>query len=421
MAESVFSYKGSELFVEDVSLDQLAEELGTPLYVYSTKAILDNLASYQKAFADRPHLIAYSVKAASNLAILSLVQKQGGGADIVSGGELFRALKAGIDPQKIVFSGVGKTKAEMAEALKAGILSFNVESAPELAALSQVAQSLGLKAPIAFRVNPDVDPQTHPYVATGFRDSKFGVPVEEALKLYKVAQEDPNIEIVGLDCHIGSQLTSLGPFKATAERLLVLLGKIKALGLELKILDLGGGLGIDYYDQKDPDKIPPLTKDYARAFSAIYQAYPGLTIVLEPGRSVVGPAGVLLVTTLYDKITPFKRFFITDGAMNDLIRPSLYGSYHNIKPVKDQGRPAALVNVVGPVCESGDFLAQDRALPIVQPGERLAVFGAGAYGFSMASNYNSRARSAEVLVNGATFRIIRTRETREDLIRGETL
>ncbi|MDR1577385.1 MAG: diaminopimelate decarboxylase [Deltaproteobacteria bacterium] len=415
MDASVFNYRNGDLMVEDIRLRSLAESLGTPLYVYSTQAIQTNFRAYQQAFVGRPYLIAYSVKAASNLAILRLIQREGGGCDIVSGGELARALKAEVDPQKIVFSGVGKTALEMAAALKAGILSFNVESAPELRLLSATAQSLGRKAPISLRVNPDVDPQTHPYVATGLRESKFGLPVGEAYQLYLQAKNDPGLEIVGVDCHIGSQLTSVGPFQAAAERLLVLMSQLKAAGINLKLLDLGGGLGIDYHGEK----IPPVA-EYAQAFRAIYAAFPGLTIILEPGRSVVGAAAVLLVTVLYDKITPYKRFIITDGGMNDLIRPSLYGSYHVIKPVKDLDRPLTQVNVVGPICESGDFLAQDRALPLVEAGETLAVFGAGAYGFSMSSNYNSRPRPAEVLVSGSTCRVIRARETSEDLIRGES-
>ncbi|MDR2422340.1 MAG: diaminopimelate decarboxylase [Deltaproteobacteria bacterium] len=416
MSESAFHYRGEDLFVEDASLASLADSLGTPLYVYSAKAIRANLEAYEAALANYPHLVAYSVKAASNLAVLSLIQKAGGGADIVSGGELFRALKAGFDPRKIVFSGVGKSAQEMAEALKAGILMFNVESAPELMALSAVAKELGLVAPVAFRVNPDVDPQTHPYIATGFRESKFGAPMEESFELYLKAKADPNLSVVGLDCHIGSQLTSASPIKAAAERLAALLGRLKAAGIELKCLDVGGGLGIDYKGEK-----PPTPLEWVAAFVPVLKEFSGLTLILEPGRSIVGPAGALVVRVLYDKATPYKRFVIVDGAMNDLIRPSLYGAHHAIKPVRDLKRPQAQVDVVGPVCESGDFLAQGRLMPLAEPGELLAVLGAGAYGFSMSSNYNSRPRAAEALVEGSAFRVVRARETLEDLIRGETV
>jgi diaminopimelate decarboxylase len=416
VSQAAFHYQGEDLWVEGVSLAELGATLGTPLYVYSTQALKANFQAYQLALKNQPSLIAYSVKAASNLAILHLLKEEGAGSDIVSGGELKRALQVGVDPQKIVFSGVGKTAEEMIQALKAGILMFNVESAPEMRLLAATARELGKKAPLALRVNPDVDPQTHPYIATGFRESKFGVPIEEALALYQEATADPYLEVVGLDCHIGSQLTSVSPFAAAAERLRALLARLAAVGVNIQLLDVGGGLGINYHGEEIPSP-----QELVQAFGELLAAYPGLRLILEPGRSIVGQAAVLLIKCLYNKVTPFKRFVITDGAMSDLIRPSLYGSYHEIKPVRAAGRPAAKVNVVGPICESGDFLAQDREIPLVESGEFLAVFGAGAYGFAMSSNYNSRPRPAEALVDGARFRVIRARETLEDLTRGETI
>ncbi|MDR1870623.1 MAG: diaminopimelate decarboxylase [Deltaproteobacteria bacterium] len=416
MSLLAFNYRDNRLYVEDVAVTELAANLGTPLYVYSAGAIRANLAAYIEALAPKKGLVAYSVKAASNLAILGLVQKAGAGADIVSGGELYRAQTAGIEPQKIVFSGVGKTAAEMDAALAAGILMFNVESAAELTALAARARAVGIKAKVALRVNPDVDPQTHPYIATGFRESKFGVPIPEAVELYQLAASDPDLLVVGVDCHIGSQLTSLAPFSAAADRLLALLERLKDLGLNLNYLDVGGGLGINYKGEEVPEPA-----GLVKVFDPVLKAHPNLTLIMEPGRSIVGPAGILVFRVLYIKETPFKSFIIGDGAMNDLVRPSLYGSYHEIKPVNLKAAgPVKKVNVVGPVCESGDFLAVDRELPLIAPGELLVAWGAGAYGFSMSSNYNSRPRPAEVLVDGAIWRTIRSRETLADLIRGET-
>ncbi|MDR1049658.1 MAG: diaminopimelate decarboxylase [Deltaproteobacteria bacterium] len=410
-----FSYRDSELWVEGAPLRKIAEAVGTPAFVYSSAALRDNLAAYDKAFAQVPHLVCYSVKAASSLAILALVAKGGRGADVVSGGELYRALKAGVPAGKIVYSGVGKTAGEMAEALDAGIMLFNVESEPELDLLSRVARERSKKAPVAVRVNPDVDPGTHPYVATGLRESKFGLPPDAALALCLRASQDPALEVLGVDCHIGSQLTSAAPFAAAVERLAVLVGDLSARGVKLRYLDLGGGLGINYNGES-----PPTPAEYAAAVIKASDGL-GLTLVLEPGRSVVGNACVMLTTVLYDKNVGGgrPRFVIVDGAMSDLLRPSLYGAYHGIVPVRKTGAPEIKVSVVGPVCESGDFLARDRPLQTVVPGDLLAVGSAGAYGFSMSSNYNSRTRAAEVLVDGGAFRVVRDRESYDDLTRGE--
>ncbi|MDR2350048.1 MAG: diaminopimelate decarboxylase [Deltaproteobacteria bacterium] len=414
MLPDFFSYKNGSLSVEDVSLGELADARGTPLFVYSREAFLSGLKALENAFRDTRHLICYSVKAASNLALLKLVADNGMGADIVSGGELHRALKAGIPGGRIVFSGVGKTKKEMSEALDAGIFMFNMESAGEMAALAEVSADKGLVAPAAFRVNPDVDPKTHPYVATGLRESKFGIPLGEALDLFLEAKKLPSLKIIGLDCHIGSQLTDAAPFRDAVTILAGLLSDLKTHGVNIRYLDIGGGLGITYRDEK-----PPSPEAYAAAVTGIASGFPGLTLILEPGRSVSGNSCVFLTRVLYDKKTPAKNFAIVDGAMNDLIRPSLYGSYHRVATVTEKSGGEIPVTVVGPVCESGDFLAKDRPLPPLEPGELLAFFGAGAYGFSMSSNYNSRPRAAEILVEGSTHKVIRARETYEDLIRGE--
>jgi diaminopimelate decarboxylase len=410
-----FVYRDSELYVDEVPLSQIAREVGTPVYVYSSTAFEANLSAFDSAFASVPRLTCYSVKVASNLALLAKVAQKGLGADIVSGGELYRALMARIPADKIVYSGVGKTAEEIRQALEAGVMMFNVESAPELDLISAIAKDQGRVAPVSFRVNPDVDPLTHPYVATGLKESKFGVTPPAALSLYSRAKDDPAISLVGIDCHIGSQLTSVSPFVDTVGRLKSLLAQIREAGITLRYLDLGGGLGITY-DQETP----PTPAQYA---AKVIEALSGenLTLVLEPGRVLVGNAAALVIKVLYIKQTPEKRFVITDGGMNDLIRPSLYGAHHTVVPVREITDPPVTVNVVGPICESGDFLAKDRPLAPVAPGDYLAVKSAGAYGFSMSSNYNSRPRAAEVLVEGRTYRVIRARETRADLIRGETL
>jgi diaminopimelate decarboxylase len=413
---NAFEYHNGQLTVEGVPLSRIAEAAGTPVYVYARSAFTGALSELDAAFDDRSRLICYSVKTCANLSLLKLVAEGGFGADIVSGGELFKALKAGVPPGRVVFSGVGKTEREIAEALAAGIMMFNVESAAELEVLSRVAGQSGHRAPMAIRVNPDVDPQTHPYIATGLKTSKFGVPHDEALALYRRAEADPHLQVVGLDCHLGSQLTSTAPFVAAAERLRDLALELKATGISLKYLDLGGGLGICYNDEESPTATA-----YAAALRPILDSLPDLTVVLEPGRRVAGPSGALIVKVLYTKNNGPKRFVVVDGAMNDLARPSLYGAYHAIRPAAWSEGPTEVVDVVGPICESGDFLARERAIPVVAPGDILAVMNAGAYGFSMSSNYNARPRAAEVLAENGAFRIIKSRETYDDLIRGETV
>ena len=410
-----FEYHDDRLTVEGVPLAAIAEAAGTPVYVYARSAFTGALAELDAAFAGRRRLICYSVKTCANLSLLKLVAEGGFGADVVSGGELFKALKAGLAPGRVVFSGVGKTEREMAEALAAGIMMFNVESAAELEVLSRVAGQSGRRAPMALRVNPDVDPQTHPYVATGLKSSKFGVPHDAALALYLRAAADPHLRVVGIDCHIGSQLTSTAPFAAAAERLRALALELGRAGIGLEYLDLGGGLGICYNDEE-----PPTAAAYADALRPVLDSLPDLTVVLEPGRRVAGPSGALVVKVLYTKSNGPRRFVVVDGAMNDLIRPSLYEAYHAIRPAVRSEGPAEVVDVVGPICESGDFLARERRLPAVAPGDILAVMDAGAYGFSMSSNYNARPRAAEVLAENGAFRIIKLRETYDDLIRGET-
>ena len=416
MEMAVFEYHNDELTAEGVSLAEIARAVGTPVYVYSRAAFTGALAELKAAFALHAHRLCYSAKACSNLALLKLAAESGCGADIVSGGELFKVLKAGMEPGLVVFSGVGKTEREMAEALMAGIMMFNVESAEELETLARVAASLGRRAPVALRVNPDVDPKTHPYTATGLASSKFGVPRHEALELYRLAAADPRLEVVGIDCHIGSQLTETGPFQAAAECLRDLVRELIAAGINLKYLDLGGGLGIRYHEEK-----PPTAAEFAAALKPVLDSLPNLTLILEPGRRIVGPCGALVVKVLYRKHNGSRRFVIVDGAMNDLIRPSLYGAYHAIKPLTRTGAPEKTVDVVGPVCESGDFLAQDRPLADVEPGAFLAVLTAGAYSYAMSSNYNARPRPAEVLLEAGSFRVTKARETYYDLVHGETV
>jgi diaminopimelate decarboxylase len=411
-----FAYRDSELCCEEVSLRALAAVAGTPAYIYSKAALLEGLAGYHNAFRDVPHVVCYSVKANSNLGVLSVLAKAGAGADIVSGGELYRALRAGVSPKKIIFSGVGKSRDEMRDALKADILMFNVESRSELKVLDEVALEMGVRAPIALRVNPDVDPQTHPYIATGLKTSKFGIPYGEALAAYEDAAKMQGLEIVGADMHIGSQLTKAAPVADAVARVVALVKALRERGIEIRMIDVGGGLGIRYRDET-----PPTHEEYATVLlPALREA--GVTVLLEPGRSIVGNAGVLLTRVLYRKDTGAKKFVVIDAAMNDLIRPSLYGSFHDIRPVDEAGcaRAREMVDVVGPICESGDFLAKDRELPRFEQEELLALMSAGAYGFAMASNYNTRPRAAEVLVDGNRYTIVRRRETYEDLVAGET-
>lgn len=411
-----FQHRGGELYCESVALRQIAEALGTPTYVYSKTAILESFRAYDRAFAEVPHLVCYAMKANSNLAILAALAKAGAGVDVVSGGELFRALRAGVPAKRIIFAGVGKTREEMREALKAEILAFNVESSAELRVLDQVAQEMGARAPVSLRVNPDVDPETHPYISTGLRSSKFGIPAADALNEYEAAAAMAGIEVMGVQMHIGSQLTKTSPFADSVARVAAVVKELRERRIEIKTVDVGGGLGIRYKDET-----PPSHAEYARTLLPALRELE-VTVLMEPGRSIVGNAGVLLTRALYRKKTPDKRFLIVDAAMNDLIRPSLYEAYHEIRPVKETaGAPMETVDVVGPVCESGDFLALDREMPEVAEGDLLAVMSAGAYGFAMASQYNARPRAAEVLVEGATYRVVRRRETYDDLIAGESL
>ena len=412
-----FAYRHSELSCERLSLRALAAETGTPAYVYSKAALLEGYRAYDRAFAEVPHVVCYSVKANSNLAVLGLLGKAGAGADIVSGGELFRALRAGIPADRIIFSGVGKTPDEMRAALEAGILLFNVESLSELRALDAVARELGVKAPVALRVNPDVNPQTHAYIATGLRTSKFGIPYDLALEAYEEAAGLKGVEVVGADMHIGSQLTKAAPFADAVARIASLVKTLRERAIEIRLVDVGGGLGIRYRAET-----PPTHQEYATVLLPALREL-GVTVLLEPGRSIVGNAGLLLTRVLYRKDTGEKKFVIIDAAMNDLIRPPLYDAYHEIRPVNEArlGGPVETVDVVGPVCESGDFVAKDRELAQAQEGDLLAIMSAGAYGFAMSSNYNTRPRAAEVLVDGATYHVVRTRETLADLVRGETI
>jgi diaminopimelate decarboxylase len=410
-----FSYRFGQLYAEDVPVAEIAAHFGTPVYVYSRASIEQNWRAFDQAFAQHPHLICYAVKANSNLAVLNLLARLGSGFDIVSVGELERVLKAGGKAEKIVFSGVGKREDELRRALEVGIACFNVEVAEEFERLNRIAGELGLEAKVALRVNPDIDAKTHPYIATGLKENKFGIDMADALEEILRAAELPHLKIVGLDCHIGSQLTQLAPFLAALERVLNLAERLKQEGIALKHLDLGGGLGISYRDE-----LPPKPGEYAVALLAKLKGY-GYEVWLEPGRAIVGNAGILVTRVEYLKKTPAKNFAIVDAAMNDLLRPALYQAWHTIVPVRlHTDVPEAVYDVVGPVCETGDFLGRGRRLRLV-PGDLLAVRSAGAYGFSMSSNYNSRPRPPEVLVDGSKMHLVRARETLEDLWRGERI
>jgi diaminopimelate decarboxylase len=412
-----FEYRQGELYCEQVPVSQIAKQVGTPCYVYSHATLIRHIRAYDSAFKNIPHLMAFAMKANSNLAILRLMANEGSGVDIVSGGELFRALKAGVSPSKIVFAGVGKNAEEIRDALKAEILMFNIESSAEMHAINDVAASVGKIAPVALRINPDIDPKTHPYISTGLKKSKFGIAADRALEEFRVASTLRHIHVVGVHAHIGSQLTDVTPFVESLKKVLVLVDTLKGQGTNIRYLNIGGGLGITYSDEK-----PPLPHELAEALSPLVKGL-GLTLVMEPGRVIVGNAGILVTKALYEKIGESKRFIIVDAAMNDLIRPSLYSAYHDIRPVSEAllHRPKHQVDVVGPVCESGDFLAKDRSLPEVKPGDLLAVMSAGAYGFVMASNYNSRPRVPEVLVKDNEVHVVRARESYDDLVRGETI
>ncbi len=409
-----FAYRRGELHAEGVPLSAIAEQVGTPVYVYATATITRHVRVMREAFGKTPHHICYSVKASSNLALLALLHREGCGFDIVSGGELERVRQATRSTKRVVFAGVGKTEAEMAAALKAKILLFNVESEEELWTLDRVACAMGVKAPFAIRVNPDVDARTHKYISTGLKTSKFGVPFDEAVRLYRLAAKKKGLWARGVDCHIGSQLTDASPVREALGKVAGLYRELRAAGHPLELLDVGGGLGISYTDEN-----PPSPAEYARVVAEA-TADTGATIILEPGRVVVGNAGVLLTRVLYRKRTPHKTFVMVDAGMNDLLRPALYEAEHVLQPVRARrgGKPQT-VDVVGPVCESTDVLAKDRTLVLPKQGDLYAVMSAGAYGMSMASTYNARPRPAEVLVDGDAFRVIREREPVSDLWRGE--
>ncbi len=412
------SWRGPDLYLDDVRLADLAGQHGTPLYVYSRRAMLAALAPYQRALQGRKHLVCYAIKANSNLAVLQTFAQAGCGFDIVSSGELARVLVAGGDAAKVVFSGVGKTRAEMAEALQAGVKCFNVESTAELEVLSQVAAGLGLTARVSLRVNPDVDAGTHPYISTGLKGNKFGVAHELALATYRRAASLPGIQVVGIDCHIGSQITDVSPYLDALDRVLDLVEAIEAAGIPIHHLDLGGGLGITYTDETPPKADELIAKLLAKIDA---RGHGQREVMFEPGRSLVGNAGVLLTDVLFLKEGEQKNFCVVDAAMNDLMRPALYEAWMGIVNTHQrEGSPALTWDVVGPVCESGDWLGRDRSLA-VQPGDVLAVLSAGAYGMTMASNYNTRGRAAEVMVDGAQTWVIRERETVQQLLANERL
>jgi diaminopimelate decarboxylase len=412
----MFSYSQNDFYCEEVPLVDLARRIGTPAYVYSSRTILTNYHAYDDAFGALPHSVCYAVKANSTLAVLGLLAKAGAGFDIVSGGELFRVLRAGGDPAKVVFSGVGKTAAEVEYALASGIHSFNCESAAELSLIDAMAARRGVKAGFAIRVNPDVDASTHPYISTGLNRHKFGIAISEAAAVYRHARQFPNLVAEGVSCHIGSQILDPSPILEAVDKVIDLAASLRSEGHPIRHLDLGGGLGIAYHEGEQAPPIRPFIESLEKR---LHES--GLTVMVEPGRSIIGPAGVLLTRVLYRKQNGAKEFIVVDAAMNDLIRPALYGAHHEIIPLRKNPLPRVTADVVGPICESGDFLARDRLIANVMPGDFLAVCATGAYGFAQASNYNSRTRAAEVLVDGASFRVIRQRETYEDLIRGETV
>jgi diaminopimelate decarboxylase len=410
---SAYTYRAGELHVESVPLSRIASEVGTPCYVYSRAALTEAYTSFSAAFEGRDHLVCYAVKANSSLAILDLFGRLGSGFDIVSGGELQRVLAAGGEPEKVVFSGVGKSEQEIRAALAAGILCFNVESESELTRIDRIAGELGTIAPVSLRINPDVDAGTHPYIATGLKQNKFGIPYANAIALYERTRRLPNVEIKGIDCHIGSQLTELEPIGEALSKIAELVDRLGRLDIAIEHVDVGGGLGIRYQDE-----VPPAITAYARTVTAAFPN-PALKLLFEPGRLLAGAGGLLLTRIEYLKTGEDRKFAIVDAAMNDLIRPALYDAWHDVLPLRQDG-DADTYDIVGPVCETGDFLARGRRLA-VREGDFLAVMSAGAYGMSMASNYNSRPRPAEVLVEGASFRVIREREKPEDLWRGEAL
>lgn len=408
-----FEYQNDVLCCEEVPIDAIAKGVDTPFYLYSYRTMERHFRVFDSAFQSVPHVVCYSLKANSNLALIRVFQRMGSGADVVSGGELFRALRAGIPPAKIVFSGVGKTPQEIEYALENRILLFNVESSQELAAINEQAGQLGVQAPVALRVNPDVDPRTHPHISTGLRENKFGIAYGEALSVFRFARDLNHVNVVGIDCHIGSQLTELEPFVEALRKLRELVRMLDSEGIRIRFMDLGGGLGITYQDEA-----PPHPSEYARAICEETKEL-DVTLIFEPGRVIVGNAGILVTKVLYIKRTSEKLFVIVDAGMNDLIRPAFYGAFQAILPVVRRGGREVVADIVGPICESADFFAKARTMIEPEAGDLLAVMSAGAYGFSMSSNYNSRVKACEVLVRGDTSAVIREREIYDDLIRGE--
>ncbi|MBW2438107.1 MAG: diaminopimelate decarboxylase [Deltaproteobacteria bacterium] len=411
-----FTYREDELYCEDVAVQKIAAEIGTPFYLYSHATLTRHFKAFSEAFAGMEKLICFSAKANTNLAILKLFATAGCGLDIVSGGELFRGLQAGFTPDRIVYSGVGKRVDEIDYALKSDILMFNLESLDELKLINQRAGQLNQRARIAIRVNPDVDPKTHPYISTGLKKNKFGIDTAAALEGYRLAVSLENIEVIGIDCHIGSQITEAGPFEDALKSIKTLVQQLKSdLGIQIQYIDMGGGLGITYADET-----PPSLKEYAKAFLENLEGM-GLTLILEPGRVLVGNAGVLVTRVLFKKAGKGKEFIIVDAGMNDLMRPTLYNAFHAIEPIVRTEAPLTVADVVGPICESGDFLAADRNLTEVNPDDLLAVMSTGAYGFVMSSNYCSRPRVAEVMVKKNQYHVVKERETYQDLVKGESI
>ena len=408
-----FKYKRNQLYCENVPIQKIARQTGTPVFVYSKKTLLDHYRKLHHAFAPVPHLICYSVKSNPNLTVCRTLVRAGAGLDIVSGGELYRAKKIGASPRKIVYAGVGKTATEIEQALKSNILFFTVESLSELQLINEIARRLRLKAPVALRINPEINPDTHHYISTGKKGTKFGFGMGTGLSIYKSHQKLYYINFVGIQMHIGSQITNPQPFVTALKKLLPLIRDLRSFLPSIQYLDIGGGLGIIYQNEK-----PSTATQFARAVLPLINGL-GLTIILEPGRFIAGNAGILVIRVLYRKKSAGKNFIIVDGAMNDLIRPSLYRAYHHILPLNKKGGRAITADIVGPVCETGDFLARDRKIAPPKEGDLLAVMSAGAYGFAMSSNYNSRPRAAEVMVTKNNFRVIRNRETYPDLIRNE--
>lgn len=408
-----FEYRDGKLFCEDVPVRAIAKKVGTPFYLYSHATFARHFNVFDGAFSQIPHIVCYSLKANPNGALLRIIAKSGGGADIVSGGELYRALGAGIPADRIVYSGVGKSPEELRYAIESGIRMINMESESEFKTLRRLSRKMKRRVPVSIRVNPEIDPKTHPYITTGLKKNKFGILWEDAARIYREIAAEEYLEPVGISSHIGSQILELGPFVEAITSLKKMVLELRGLGMAIEMLDIGGGLGITYKDE-----LPPEPKDYAKVVNENLGDI-GITLVLEPGRVIVGNSGVFVTKMLYVKQTAGKTFYIVDGAMNDLVRPSLYNAYHDIVPVEQKKRKAKVVDLVGPICESGDFLAKDRELQGLKEGELVAVKSAGAYGYAMSSNYNSRRRAAEVLVRGDEFFVVRKRETLKDLIRGE--